>query len=376
MSVLTRSKISQIVVDISNVQSKATLVNDCIQIALNRAYQFHDWPYFLVDGHFNTWATYETGTIAITQYATTATITTGVVTSDFVEAKIRIGTDRAWYRISSVNTVANTITLDAQYSESTVTAATYVIFNDEFALAPDLDKYKTLRQFQNGIPMMDVTPQSLDIAYPVPQNYADPVINAMVGSTQYQYTTGTLSGTGTTITGAGTEWASDVHLTQLGNMSLIRVGSNVYTIKSVDSDTQITTYENVGTIAALSTYTIMMNNLMVQLYQIPNALRTIRYRYFRIPNPLANDYDVPDMPHEFHHLLIWGALSEVLSQKGDINKSYQIYEARFNEGLNLMKMKIGTFAPNRITVRRSTGTSRTRRLDGLETSNFSSRYSS
>src|SRR3990167_10696479 len=172
----------------------------------------------------------------------------------------------------------------------------------------------------------------------------------MIGTKLDTYTTGTVSATGTTITGSSTLWTS---VEGLGRMSNIRIGNNVYTVKSVDSATSITTYEGVTTVSAGTSYEITLNNLVVQLHSIPDTAKLLYYRYFRIPAILANDYDIPDMPHSWHWVLMYGALSIVLMQKGDINKAQIEAENRFIDGLNMIKLKIGSFSPDRIYSRKS-----------------------
>jgi hypothetical protein len=46
--------------------------------------------------------------------------------------------------------------------------------------------------------------------------------------------------------------------------------------------------------------------------------------------------------------LLYGALSELFLQKGDIGKSYELSEARFLGGIEQMKQKVGSFTPDRI----------------------------
>ena len=356
----------------SNVTGQTTLVNDAIGIALERVYQYHDWPYYMMEQAIKTTALYDTGTAAVTQDSASVIVTTGVLTATMVGRKFRVENEKPYYRISAVNTGTNTLTLEQPYQGDDNATATYEIFKDEFRLASDVDKYKTLRQIQNGIPMWTMSPTRFDERFPTPQSYADPLFNMMVGTKLDTYSTGTISASGTTITGAGTSWTS---VEGLGRMSLITIGTSVYTVKSLDSATQLTTYESAGTVAALTTYKITMNNLVVQMYQIPDAQRLIYYRYFRLPEVLANDQDIPDMPHDFHHLLVWGALSMIYMQKGDAERQQEC-EQRFTSGIMDMKMKLGSFTPDKISVRKSTdSTSRRKRFDGIENSNFDRRYS-
>ena len=370
----TRSELANIAEKISNVTDQRTLLNNSLQIALNRVYQFHDWPYYLdfKNGAIETVDDYSTGTIAVTNGSTAVTGTTTVWTAAMVGRKIRVSGEKPYYRIVSINTGAQTLVLDHEYQGDDDATASYEIFKDEYRLNADVDKYKTIRQIENGIPLFSITPSDFDKSYPTPEAYSNPMFEIMVGTEIEVYITGTLAGATNTLTGNNTEWAS---VEGLGKGSKIRVGNYWYTVKSVDSDTSITTYETLPTIAAGSAYEIKLDNIVVQLYQIPNSAKTLYYRYFRKPAPLANDYDSPDMPSDYHHLLSWGALSELLSQKGDINKAYTVYEDRFVAGLQQMKFKIGSFAPDRIITRKSCDGLKRGMTRGLENSSFDRRHS-
>ncbi len=370
---MIRSKIAEIVENISNVQDQDTLINDAISMALDQVYQAHDWPYYMQEGAIRTVAVYDTGTAAVTQDSATVTITTGVVVAGFAGRKFRVDSERPYYRILSVDTTANTLTLEQPYQGSNNATASYEIFKDEYRLAADVDKYKLMRQIQNGIPMWDITPKMFDQRFPTPQSYGDPMYDIMVGTKLDIYTNGTLSASGNTLTGdASCLWTG---VEGLGRMSKLRIGNSTYTVKSVDSDTQITTYESVGTIAAGTSYEIILDNIVIQFYQIPNTARLIYYRYFRIPKPLVNDYDTPDMPNGWDDTLVHGALYIMWRQKGDLPAA-GASKADFDQDINSMKLKVGSFAPDRISARKSVDSiKRGRRFDGLETSNFDRKYS-
>lgn len=372
----TRVKIAEIVENISNVKSQRTLVNQSIQIALERVFEYFDWPYYIQDkGIIETVANYTTGTIAITSGTKAVVGTDTVWTSAMEGRKIRVNDNNPFYRIKTVTDATNII-LEENYQGDDVTVATYNIYKDEYRLKPDVDKYKLLRQAENNVSIFSLHPSRFDERFPMPQNYADPNYEVMEGTLLDVYTTGTVTATAKVITGSATALWTTVE--GLGRLSVIRIGNNTYHVKSVDSATKITTYETVIAITAAKAYEITLNNLRVQLFHIPDSQRLIYYRYFRIPTPLANDYDLPDMPHAFHWVLIYGALSIVLMQKGDINKAQVEAEARFINGLDQMKLKIGSFTPDRIYQRQSQDRIRTHRnfTDGIEAASFDRRYSS
>ena len=53
-------------------------------------------------------------------------------------------------------------------------------------------------------------------------------------------------------------------------------------------------------------------------------------RYVYKPHQLATDTDTPEMPYEFHQLLMWTALSDIYAKHGD-NSTSLMYEGRINK---------------------------------------------
>lgn len=369
---MTRNQLATLVEGISLVSDQRSMVNACISIALDRVFKYHDWPYYMQDDFLETTVDYNTGTITTIKGSKVVTgSATTVWTSAMNGRKFRVGSENPYYIIDSV-TAVNSLTLKQNYQGDGGTLQGYEIYKDEYRLKPDIHKLLIVRQIQNNIAMYQDYPSDFDKLIPTPNNLADPTRFMIIGTRLDVYTTGTVSALGHTITGVGTSWDT---LEGLGRCSKIRIGTDVYTIKSVDSALQLTTYESVTTAPALSTYEISLDNIRIQVYQIPDATRNLYYRYTRKPAVLANDYDIPDMPERYHELLLWGALSEVLSHKGDINKAENMYESRFLNGLNQMKLSIGSFSPDKIWVRK-TGDRIHRPPRGLEASNFDIKYSS
>jgi len=370
---MQRLDIATSVESISNVQQQRSLVNRAIQIALERVYQFTDWPYYLQWGSIRTTATYTTGAAKVTNGSKTVTGVDTVWTSAMIGRKFRHSDEAAYYRITAVGGDTS-LTIDNEYQGTTdVVGSSYTIYKDEYRLASDMDKNKTAIQIQNRVPMVDLPPGEFDKQMPVPQSYADPIYQVQSGTKLDTYTTGTVTCSGTTITGIGTAWSS---VEGLGRMSRIIIGSNAYTVKSVNSDTSITTYEALTAISVGTTYVIELRNVIVQLYQIPDAARMLYYRYYRIPEIMANDYDNPDMPSHWDWVLIYGALSMTFLQKGDVTKGTEWCQQEFEKGLALMKNKVGSFVANRIYKKQCVDKAGSRPGVGLERSSFDRRYSS
>jgi len=55
---------------------------------------------------------------------------------------------------------------------------------------------------------------------------------------------------------------------------------------------------------------------------IPNSVSTIEYRFYRQPNSLVNDNDIPDIPPPFTQILVWDALISMAAYNTDINPAH------------------------------------------------------
>lgn len=362
------------VVAITNVQQQTDLVKKSINIALNRIAEYFEWPFYMVNtGVISTVAPYTTGTVTATN-GSSAIVGVGTTwTSAMVGRKIRIASGQPYYRIKSVDS-ATAITLTTLFQSDSVSDATYTIYKDEYRLASDVDTYKTIVQIQNSIAMFSTPPARFDKFFPSPYSYSHPTLEIMEGTKLDVYETGTVTVTvnSSTIVGVGTSWTN---VEGLGRMSMITVGSNVYTVKSVTDDTHIVVFEVPSVAATTSAYSISLNNLLVQVFPIPSQQENLYYRYFRIPSPLINSYDIPDLPIQWQYLLIYGSMSFVFLSKGDINKSQIESENRFLEGLQNMKKKLGSYASDRVW-RVSSQDLYVTTGDGLEKTTFDRRYSS
>jgi len=334
---------------LSNVTSQDTLIKDAIQMGLDRA-TMADLPYLMTEGFVTTVAPYETGTVAMTNGSTAVAGTNTVWTSAMAKRKIRFGSDNAYYRIKSVTNGTNLV-LEVPYQGTTDTDATYSIYKDEYRLPADLDVYKIMRQIENSVAMVGLEASAFDIYEPTPQSKGSPNFEILKGTELDTYTTGTLSGTinTSTLTGSSTVWTS---VEGLGKGSRITIGTVVYTVKSVDSDTQITIYEKLSaTVSAGTTYIIHLDNYIIQFYQIPDAVENIYFRYQRIPYPLINDEDIPDLPEKYHYILVTAGLiwAWMTKDKEEATKQEALFEAQVWN----MWRRIGNISRNLTFPRRS-----------------------
>lgn len=322
---------------ICNVTNQRALVKRAVNRAQDKTFSFARWEFSLSDTFFATADDYSTGTVSVTNDSATVTGSGTTFTSSMVGRKFRIEGENAYYKIDAFVS-ATEITLEQNYQGDTASGETFSIFQDEYRLAGDLDLHHLLRSIEDSKALFEFTARDFDIFLPTP--IASGTAHAMtpIGRRQSTYTTGTVSmSTGSaTITGAATAWTSVQGLSK-GNRIIIE--TQTFTILSVDSDTQLTAYESASSdISAGTSYTIVLDNPVVQLYRLPDETRNIYYRYYRRPAPLVNDTDEPEVPAAFQWLLVEGAKVEIWEHKGMIDRSTYA-KSNFADGLTLMKQR-------------------------------------
>jgi len=333
---------------ITNVTSERDLIKDAIQWGLDELTS-HNLGYLTTESFFTTIAPYTTGTVDATNGSTTISGTNTVFIAAMVGRKIRIDDNEAYYRIAA--RVSDTdITLEAPYQGDTVTGKTFSLYKDEYKLAPDVDVYKVLRNIEDNISLVSGEISGFDLFHPSPKSEGRPRFELFIGTALDEDTTGTLAGTvGLKVfTGTNTTW-TDVE--GLENGTRMTVGTNTYTVKSVDSDTQITIYELIVVTVSSQAFTIHLDNPTVQISDIPDSAENIYYRYQRIPFPLIGDTDIPDLPEKYHKLLVTHGCVWAWLTKDKQESSIQLII--FNAGKEAMWARIGNIASARIYRRRS-----------------------
>jgi hypothetical protein len=340
---MRRTDLATDIASIVNVSSQSALINRAIQRALDKMSGYTKWPFLMDTGHFTTFDDISAGDADVTNASRSVTSNNGSTSWDasVVQRKFRAAGETAFYRINSRASLTS-ITLEAPYQGTTATDGTYSIYQDEYLLNADVDMNHLARQIQTGRSLTELDTLDFDDLYPAPRTTGDPYYLIPIGRSRQGlvYSTGivTASVGGTTIAGTSTAWLGE-GAQGVSKGSRIRIGSDVYTIKSVDSDTQVTIYGTITTAVTSTTYEIFLDNIVAQIYPIPDAARNIYYRYWRKPAPMENNWDEPDMPSNWQWLLIPGALMELWAHKGD-EVRVRGAEKEFYEGLQRMKQEL------------------------------------
>ena len=287
---------------------------------------------------------YTTGTVDVTNGSTTVTGNSTTFTAAMVGRKLRVGTSNQFYFISAFVSTTS-LTLRTAYQGTTATAQTYTIFQDEYKLDANTHKLLDLRQVEDSLMMLGLSYLDMDRWFPDPDTLNDPTYFAIIGRRDDRYTTGTVAVTAAsrTITGTSTVWTGVDGLTRGSRISITDTGE-VFTIDTVDSDTSLTVYELPATGDASSAYRIFLNNILVQVQPVPDASRLLYYRKQRLPYPLYNNEDEPDLPREYHYGLVWGGLMVAFNLLGRDQAAAEA-ERRWNQWIALQVQQIGIDSP-------------------------------
>lgn len=114
--------------------NNATLLGDYLNWAGRRIWNRYAWPDRQASGTVTTVAPYNTGTVEVTNGSTAITFTGSTLTSGMAGRKFTVALGGPWYRLSSVNTGAGTAVLDRAYNETTDSASSFYIYQDEYDL--------------------------------------------------------------------------------------------------------------------------------------------------------------------------------------------------------------------------------------------------
>ena len=333
---------------ITNVKSQRDLIKDAIQWGLDEITS-KNMEYLTQESFFTTIAPYEDGTVDATNGSKNVSGTGTTFTAAMAGRKIRINDQEAYYRIDAfVNTTE--ITLEAPYQNDDVTDKSFSIYKDEYKLAPDVDVYKILRNIEENISMISGEISGFDLFHPSPKGEGTPRFELFIGTELDEDTTGTVAGTVglSVLAGTNTSWTT---VEGLNRGTRLTVGTNTYTVKSVDNDTQITIYELLVLTVSSQSYTAHLDNPTVLISDIPNTAQNIYYRYQRIPFPLIGDTDIPDLPEKYHRLLItYGCAWAWLTK--DKEESFRQFSI-FNSGKEKAWARLSNTSTSRIFRRRS-----------------------
>ena len=304
----------------------------------------YDWPHYRDIGTITTINDYTDGTVTVTAGSTTVTGASTTFTEAMVGRKFRVGTENHFFYIDAFVSTTE-LTLRDAYRGTGGASQTYTIFQDEYKLDANTHKLLDLRQVQDSLMMIGLPYLEMDRWFPDPDTLQDPTFFSVIGRRDDRYATGTVAVTSgsSTLTGTSTLWTTVPGLTRGSRISITDT-DEVFTVNTIASDTSLTVYEVPATTDASSAYRIFLNNILVQLRDVPDAARLLYYRKQRLPYPLVNDEDEPDMPREYQYGLVFASLMVAYKILGNQAGS-QAAEQQWQAWLALQIRQVGMDSP-------------------------------
>lgn len=300
--------------------------------------------------YLQTAAVYETGTVSVDAQGTTVT---GVGTT-FTETMIgRIMLlSNVPYRISAY-TSGTVLIIDRPYEDTTaLSGANYAIYKDSYQLPYDCD-YTRIWALKNTY-----TPHKLRLLnrhnfitrYPSPQDSGDPYYYIPKGYEEERHPT---AETSFDVADTSTSTTSVVFTDSGSAMSGVDDYYNDWLL--VNSTTEkaslVTDYDQATKTVTISPaitgqvatdgVALVKNLPSIMLYPYPDDLFSLQMIYYKTPNLMRNDYDVPIIPHRYHELIYWGAAVRS-GMIMDDNRRNEL-KANFQEKLVEMAEEYGTF---------------------------------
>ncbi len=114
----------------------------------------HDWGFKRDTLRFNTEPQYTTGTITVAEGSTTLTIVGGSLTGK-EGWKFCSAIGEPYFRISEVAANGLTATLEAAFTEDSLSGAEFVLFKDEYDLGDSVESIEALTLLRSGYPRLD-----------------------------------------------------------------------------------------------------------------------------------------------------------------------------------------------------------------------------
>lgn len=279
---------------------------------------------------------YETGTATFTLGSRTVTGSGTTFVTGMKGRKI-LGPDGAYYKIASFASTTSLI-LTQPYQGATVSGSPVYIWQDEYAVYPEVLSLGGFVDYGRLGVVDESWPRNMKASYPNPQSTAVPAVYTIIGrkGLSASYSTGTVSGTINTnvLTGVGTAWLSNI---EPGYS--ITVGSYVYHVKSVNSDTEIELYQMLVVAPSGATYSAVGKNALIVRFQAPTTQRMVSYWYWAKDYPFVNDADEDWVAELFPRVIIEGMVKFDFRDKNDPNREDR---ARVDYENSIKDMKVAT----------------------------------
>lgn len=293
------------------------------------------WDANYREGELPLTAVYTTGTVAFTLDSRTVTGTNTAFTSAMKGRQIK-GPDGAYYAIASV-TNGTTLLLTSAFQGVSASTDTF-IWQSDYELSPDVLTIGGFIDYEMQGAMRETWPRNMKDSYTNPSYAAIPEVYTVIGRNPIvsTYTTGTITTTANsnTWTGIGTAWLANIK----PGASLV-VGAYSYTVKRVNSDTELETYQLAVLAVTGTTYSAACKNVLRIRFQMPTSQRLVSYWYWAKDYPLMNDNDEDWICEMYPKVIIDGVLKYDYADKSDTQRLDRATMA-YEDSIKNMKVAI------------------------------------
>lgn len=345
--------------DIANGEKVKTHLIRAFNLRYKDFNRRYSWPWLQKVGTLQTIVNYTTGTVQVTNGSRTVTGTNTTFTAAMEGRYFKLDRDTELYLIKDFVSTTE-LTLEDPYIGDSGSSLTYLIWNKYYNLPPDCDL--NLQIYISKIPQRVFPLPRLEFNTRFPNAYlnGNPYFWSWytVNRVNSRYSTGTVSTTlnSRTLTGSSTSFVGNVF-----PGGLITIGSNKYNVESVDSNTQITMFQNANVTVSGSTYTIdTQNRSQITFSATPDPVVNLELIYAKRTYDLVNDNDELEIWPAYQPIVInavYGyALEKLTSEKA--LPWLTVYEAEVEKAWNTINEQFSSesFAiplPSKITGYRS-----------------------
>lgn len=311
------------VADDGNTNSNITSVSERIVREINRIcqeiWESHRWSFRYRNYRVVTDVDVTAGTVSLTNGNRSVTGTSTSFLSSHVSWHIYFPGDSVqnWYKVRSYSS-ATSIELDVPYQGTTGSGKSYILRHFDYVLPTEQWDIGSVVATADNRPLSILEPIGTEVICPTPLSHGYPTALSIYGSdsTATVYSTGTVSGTinTVTLTGSATAWLDNIF-----PGDKVTIGSYDYRVRSVDSDTQITLYNNQQVTSSAATYTITRQFGRIVRVIFPSTNNyTIDIRALRKYAPLVNNNDTNELLYRYPNVVILKAASLELKQQNDL----------------------------------------------------------
>lgn len=248
-----------------------------------------------------------TGTVAVSSQGTTVTGTGTSFDENMVDQKILLNGQA--YVISAVASTTSLTLARAFEGSSALTAETTAIYYDAVQLpwGCDYPRVERIRDPKNEINLVSKTKSDYDAYFPNPTATGNPEFYCFTGYKEDRFpasgTTALQAGTSTTSAiltgGAGV----DDHYNDWYIINTTR--EKVSRVTNFDTGTQACTISPAiaGQVVTDTVY-LKRRAPYINFYSLPDSAQNLILTYYKMPDKLVNDYDVPfEIPERFHRAI-------------------------------------------------------------------------